>query len=81
MHVCVHACVCVGMHICMCMCVHECMCIDGMNMKSALRWHISSFHTMPAYTHEHTGTHILIPFEDSKPTGLKVDVPKTNGAN
>ena len=27
-----------------------------------------------SYTHTHTHTHILIPFEDSEPTGLKVDI-------
>ena len=43
----------------------------------ALYPHFSSFCTMPVYTHTTTDTpqdtHILIPFEDSGPTGPKVD--------
>ena len=52
-----------------------CVCVDGMNLKYALRWHIhiiiSSFRAMPVL---YTSTCILKPFEDSEPTGLKVDI-------
>ena len=40
--------------------------------------HISSFRAMSVYTQ--TRTHILKPFEDSKPTGLKVDIAELDGA-
>ena len=55
-----------------CVHVYVCVCVDGMNLKCALRWHvhISSFCTLPVYTH----TCILIPFEDCELTELKVDI-------
>ena len=52
--------------------------MDGMNLKCALRWHIhiiiSSFRAMQVLRHKHTHTRILKPFENSEPTGLKVDI-------
>ena len=36
--------------------------------------YISLFRTMPVYTHKHTSTRILKPFEDRELTGLKVDI-------
>ena len=73
--VCVCVCVCVGMCVCVgggggyvCVCY---VCVDGMNLKYALRWHIHiSVHSVL----KHTLTRILKPFEDSEPTGLKVDI-------
>ena len=56
-----------GMRMCDC----ECVCVYGMNLKYA--WH----QFIPYYAgaiHKHTHTHILKPFEDSEPTGLKVDI-------
>ena len=51
-----------------------CVCVCGGNelkVCATLAYpHISSFSTMPVYTH----TNILIPFKDLKPTGLKVDI-------
>ena len=51
-----------------------CVCVYGMNLKYALCWHIHiSVHSYYASViHKHT--HILKPFEDSEPTGLKVDI-------
>ena len=37
-----------------------------------------SFHTVPVYTHKHTHKCILIPFDDSKLKGLKVDIAQSN---
>ena len=35
----------------------------------------NALHTSSSFRpHTHTHTHILIPFEDSEPTGLKVDI-------
>ena len=57
-------------NVCVCVCV--CVCV--MNLKYALRCHIhiiiSSFRTMTVL---YTSTPTLKPFEDSKPTGMKVD--------
>ena len=54
------------------MCV--CVCVDGMNLKYALRWHIHVYRFIPCYASAiHKHTRILKPFEDSEPTGLKVD--------
>ena len=61
--------------------IHVCMHMSGWNelvcTTLALYPHFSSFCTMPVYTHTTTDTpqdtHILIPFEDSGPTGPKVD--------
>ena len=61
---------------CMRMCVCVCVCVDGMNLKYVLRWHIhiSVLSVLcQCYTHKRTHTCILKSFEDSKPTGLKVD--------
>ena len=56
------------------MCVCVCVCVDGMNLKYALRWHIrTSVLSVLCHT-SYTRTHILKPFEDSEPTGLKVDI-------
>ena len=78
--VCMHACVCV------------CVCVDGINLKCLLcyfvgmstyqfiLYHASICTCMHAHMHTltltHTHTHIFIPFEDHKPTGLKVDIAK-----
>ena len=68
-------CVCV----CVCVCVFVCVrarvsaCVDGMNLKYALRWHIHIDQFILCYTQAHAHTHILKPFEDREPTGLKVD--------
>ena len=60
-----------GMRMCVGVCVY------GMNLKYALPWHINiSVHSILCQCHKHT--HILRPFEDSKPTGLKVDIAKKN---
>ena len=48
--------------VCVCVCV-----VDGMNLKYALRWHIHIYQFIPY-------TRILKPFQDSEPTGLKVDI-------
>ena len=59
-----------GMRMCVC------VCMDKMNLKYALRWHIHiSVHSVlcQCYTHKRTHTRIFKPFEDSEPTGLKVD--------
>ena len=53
----------------MCACV--CVCVDKVNLKYALRWHISSFRIIPVYRHKHTYTHIHIPFQDSETDGTK----------
>ena len=61
----------------MCVCVCVCVCVDEMNMKYALLWYIHrSVHSVlcQCYTHKHMHTRILKPFEDSEPTGLKVDL-------
>ena len=44
-----------------------CVCVDGMNLKYAQRWHIHIYQFIPYMR-------ILKPFEDSKLTGLKVDI-------
>ena len=56
-----------------------CVCVDGMNLKYALCWHINiSVHPYYASAiHKHTHTRILKPFEDSEPTGLKVDIAES----
>ena len=57
---------------------YVCVCVDGMNLKYAVTLanpHTSSFHTMPVL---YTSTRILKPFEDSKPTRLKVYIAKFN---
>ena len=84
-------CVCVSEResVCVCVCVwvrerdreKESVCVggNGMNLKYALSWHIH----IPVYsvlcqcyTQAHTHTRILKPFEDSEPTGLKVDIAR-----
>ena len=70
-------CVCVCVRACVRACVHACVCVDRMNLKYAVRWHIHiSVHSVLCqhYTQAHAYTHILKPFEDSEPTGLKVDI-------
>ena len=65
-----------GMSVCVCVCV----CVDKMNMKYALHQHIhiSAVHSVlyVSATHKNMCTHILKLFEDSEPTGLKVDIAK-----
>ena len=66
--VCAHVCVCV------CVCHSVCVCVCGRNELNV--------YTMLAYPrigsfcaiHKHMHTRILKPFEDSEPTGLKVDI-------
>ena len=68
-------CVCECESVCVCVCV--CVCVDGMNFKYALRWHIHMLVHSVLYAsiiHKHTHTRILKLFEDSEPTGLKVDI-------
>ena len=65
------------MCVCVCVCVCVRACVDGMNLKYALRWHIHIYQFIPycaSATHAHTHTRILRPFEDSDPTGIKVDI-------
>ena len=59
------------------MCVGVGVCVDRMNLKYALCWHTHTYQFIPYYAsaiHKHTHTRILKPFEDSEPTGLKVDI-------
>ena len=67
-----YECVCV----CVCALARMCVCVRKRNLKYLLCWliHISSFCTMPVYTHKHMHACIRIPFEDSKLMGLKVDI-------
>ena len=62
----------------MCVCVCVCLCVaqnELIYMRICQRRvyvkFIPSTHT---HMHTHCDTHILIPFEDHKPTGLKVDI-------
>ena len=61
-----------GMIVCVCVRVPACereRVWNELEMCTTLTYpHISSFRTMPVYTHKH----IHIPFVDSEPTGLKV---------
>ena len=53
-----------------------CVCVDGMNL-STHSVGISTYQFIPYYAnavHLHMHTRILKPFENSEPTGLKVDV-------
>ena len=69
---CVRACVCC---VCICVCV-VCACVYGMNLKYTLCWHIHiSVPTVLCQLVLYTC--ILKPFEDSEPTGLKVDIVET----
>ena len=43
----------------------------GISTKQFIPYYASIIHK---HTHTHTHTHIFIPFEDSEPTGLKVDI-------
>ena len=47
--------------------IYVCVCVYRMNLKYALHWHIHIDQFIPY-------TRILKPFEDSEPTGLKVDI-------
>ena len=65
---------CVFVCVCMCVCRH-----NKLEVCTTLACpHISSFHTMLVHVHAHACTHAhtqsLIPFEDRKPAGLKVNV-------
>ena len=64
-----------------------CVCVDGMNLKYALLWHIHrsvysvlcQYYNLYTQAHAHTPQTIsalleVKPFEDSEPTGLKVDI-------
>ena len=55
------------MRACVRECVRACVCVDRMNLKYALRRHIHIYQFI-------SYTRILKPFEDSEPTGLKVDI-------
>ena len=65
-----------------CVCVCVCVCVCGRNeleVCTTLAYpHISSFRTILVFTHKHTRSRILKPFEDSEPTGLKVDIARTS---
>ena len=65
-------CVCVPQCVCMCECALACVCgRNELNVYTMLAYpRISSF----CVIHKHTHTRILKPFEDSEPTGLKVDI-------
>ena len=81
--VCVCVCVCDSVTVCVCVCVcdsvcvpkHMCVCVcvcgrNELNVYTTMAYPcISSFRAI----HKHTHTHILKPYEDSEPTGLKVD--------
>ena len=60
------------MRVCACLCIVQNELIRG---YASVVYTLSSFrpHTR-THTHTHYDTHILIPFEDRKPTGLKVDI-------
>ena len=61
-----------ALRACVRACVRVCVCVDGMNYIG-----ISTYQFIPYYasaTHAHTHTRVLKPFEDSDPTGLKVDI-------
>ena len=62
-----------------CVRARACVCaVDEMNLKYALHWLIQ-IEFIPYYTsatHKYTHARILKPFEDSEPTGLKVDIAK-----
>ena len=56
-------------HVC------ACVCVDRMNLKYTLHWHIHiSLHSILCQYYTRTHKHILKSFEDSKLTGLKVDI-------
>ena len=61
-----------GMCVSQCVCVRVCECVDGMNLTYTLRWQIHVLVHSMLYTSTCT-QRILRPFEDSEPTGLKVD--------
>ena len=73
--VCLCVCVCARARAFVCVCVCACACVCGRNeleVCTTLAYpHISSFRTMPVL---YTSTHLLKLFEDSEPTGLKVDI-------
>ena len=71
---CVRACVCV--HVCVCVraCVRACVWIE--QVRSMHYVGISTYQLISYYAsaiHKHTHTRTLKPFEDSEPTGLKVN--------
>ena len=55
-----------------------CVCVDGINFVSTTLVcpSISSLCIMPVHTHSqaYTHMHILVPFQDRKTMGLKVDI-------
>ena len=70
-------------------CVFVCVCRGGgggINLKCPPCWHVHILvHSVlclctHAHTHMHAHTHILITFEDSELTGLKVDVAKKSSS-
>ena len=73
--VCVHVRVCVCVHVCVCACV--CMWMEwtwSMHYVGISTYQFTLYYACAI--HKHTHTHILKPFEDSEPTGLKVDTAK-----
>ena len=51
---------------------YVCVCVDGMNLKYAVHWQIHiSVHSILCWCY-------IQAFEDSEPTGLKVDIAKFN---
>ena len=70
-----NVCVCVRVCVCVCVCVgvYVCVRVDGMNFKYALRCHThTSVHSVLCQCYTQARAHT--PFEDSEPTGLKVDI-------
>ena len=50
-----------------------CVCVSGMNLKYALQFILY----YASAVHKHTHTYTLKPFQDSEPTGLKVNIAIT----
>ena len=56
-------------------CVCACACGTGIVQNELICWYAKVVHISSSF---HPHTHILIPFEDREPTGLKVDIAKKN---
>ena len=79
MCVCVTVCVCVSVRVCLCVCVCVCVCVCahahvcGWNELNVYAG-ISAYQFILYYTQARTHTRILKPYEDSKLTGVKVNI-------
>ena len=78
---CLRVCVCVCVRVCgvcACMCVHMLAQNELQRICTTLAYPHISVHAIQcqSYKQVHIHTHILKPFEDSEPTGLKVDTAK-----